>query len=431
MGYWEERQAKAQAKLTTKAIKETEEQLRKYYESAMQKIIGQFEQTYNKVLLSKEEGREPTPADLYKLDKYWRLQGELQKELQKLGDKQSALLGKKFVEQYQQIYEATALKDNLFFGEMDKSAAQQMINQIWCADGKSWSQRVWTNTDKLQQALNDDLIDCLIAGKKPSELRKKLMSEFDVSFSRADTVVKTEMAHIQTQAAQQRYKDYGIKEVQVLVDADERTCEICSKLEGEKFPINGKMPVPAHPRCRCCIIPVVDTEEEYEQMRIEEPKKPIQKAVEKPAPVPTPQPAPQNIDLTLQNNNDKIQLDNQQQKAQEKVKELQQQGDLHVYDKNKESHKRHVRELLGVENVDDAAWAAYEQQATELLKKDIDGDKIDGFISEGGWLFKYERETGKFVLLSDKGTISTFFIPDRMTPEEYWKLQIERYKPKE
>lgn len=75
-----------------------------------------------------------------------------------------------------------------------------------------------------------------------------------------------------------------------------------------------------------------------------------------------------------------------------------------------------------MENVDDAAWAAYEQQATELLKKDIDGDKIDGFISEGGWLFKYERETGKFVLLSDKGTISTFFIPDRMTPEEYWKL---------
>ena len=224
----------------------------------MQKIIGQFEQTYNKVLLSKEEGREPTPADLYKLDKYWKLQGDLQKELQKLGDKQSTLLGKKFVEQYQQIYEATALKDNLFFGEMDKSAAQQMINQIWCADGKSWSQRVWGNTDKLQQALNDDLLDCLIAGKKPSELRKKLMNDFDVSYRRADTVVKTEMAHIQTQAAQQRYKDYGITEVEVLVDADERTCDVCGKLEGKRFPINGKMPVPAHPRCRCCIIPVVD-----------------------------------------------------------------------------------------------------------------------------------------------------------------------------
>ena len=59
--------------------------------------------------------------------------------------------------------------------------------------------------------------------------------------------------------------------------------------------------------------------------------------------------------------------------------------------------------------------------ATEFLKRDIDGDKMDGFISKGGWLFKIEKETGLFGLLSDKGTISTFFIPDRMTPEEYWK----------
>lgn len=257
------------------------------------------------------------------------------------------------------------------------------------------------------------------------------MNDFDVSYRRADTVVKTEMAHIQTQAAQQRYKDYGITEVEVLVDADERTCDVCGKLEGERYPINGKMPVPAHPRCRCCIIPVVDTEEKYEQMRIEEPKKPIQQAVEKTSPAPTPQPAPKNIDLTLQNNNANIQLDNQQQKAQEKVKELQQQGDLHVYNDKKPSHIRHVKELFGVENVDDAAWAAYEKMATDFLKRDIDGDKMDGFVSRGGWLFKFERETGLFGLLSDKGTISTFFISDKKEPKEYWKDQITDYKPKE
>ena len=81
MGYWEERQAKTQAKLTAKTIKETEEQLKKYYRSSMERIIGQFEQTYNKVLLSIEDGREPTPADLYKLDSYWKMQGQLKNEL--------------------------------------------------------------------------------------------------------------------------------------------------------------------------------------------------------------------------------------------------------------------------------------------------------------------------------------------------------------
>ena len=66
------------------------------------------------------------------------------------------------------------------------------------------------------------------------------------------------MAHIQTTAAQKRYEDYGIKEVEVLVDEDERTCPICSKLEGKRVPIHGVMPIPAHPNCRCCIIPVVE-----------------------------------------------------------------------------------------------------------------------------------------------------------------------------
>ena len=122
-----------------------------------------------------------------------------------------------------------------------------MINQIWCADGKSWSQRIWDNTDKLQQALNDSLIDCIVTGKKTTELKKNLMKQFNVSFSRADSLVRTEMAHIQTQAAQQRYKDYGIQEVEVWVDEDERTCPICAKHEGERYPINARMPVPFHP----------------------------------------------------------------------------------------------------------------------------------------------------------------------------------------
>ena len=191
-----------------------------------------------------------------------------------------------------------------------------------------------------------------------------------------------------------------------------------------------EMPIPAHPRCRCCIVPVVeDTDEKYEQMQIEEPKKPIQKAVAKPTP--TPLPNSQNVDLTLQNNKANIQLDIPQQRAQEKVRELQQQGVLHVYNKNKASHIRHVKEILGVEEVDEAAWATYEKMASDFLKRDIDGDKMDGFISREGWLFKFEKETGLFGLLSDKGTISTFFIPDKMTPEEYWKEQIAQYKPKE
>lgn len=257
--YWKERQALTQERLTSKSIKETEKQLEKYYSSSMSKILGQFEQVYNKVFSNISEGKEVTPADLYKLDKYWQLQGQLKVELERLGNKQAKLLSKAFEAQYIDIYNAIALKDDLgAFSQMAVETAKQMINTIWCADGKSWSDRIWTNTGELQQALNDHLINCVLTGKKTTELKQILQKDFEVSYSRADSLVRTEMAHIQTQAAQQRYKDSGIQEVEVWADEDERRCEVCGSLHQKRYPINGVMPVPAHPRCRCCVIPVVD-----------------------------------------------------------------------------------------------------------------------------------------------------------------------------
>lgn len=260
MGYWEERQAKAQERLTSKKVKEVEAQLKKYYSNSMKKVIGQFEQTYNKLLSSIDEGREPTPADLYKLDTYWQMQAQLKAVLQKLGDKQAKVFSEAFEMHFFEVYYSIAIPGTDAFNTIDKEMAQQMINQIWCADGKSWSQRIWKNTELLQEALNENLIDCVLTGKKVTQLKNLLQDQFGVSYSRADSIVRTELAHIQTQAARKRYEDYGITEVQVWADEDERRCDVCGELHEKRFPIGGAMPIPAHPRCRCCIIPVVEVD---------------------------------------------------------------------------------------------------------------------------------------------------------------------------
>ncbi len=255
--YWGERTARIQQRLTEKSIKQTEKQLAKYYSNSMENVIGQFEKTYNKLLSTISEGKEPTPADLYKLDTYWKMQAQLKQELQKLGENQLAVMSDNFVAEYQNIYSALALEGDMF-NEIDRAAAEQMINQIWCADGQTWSNRVWKNVDRLQQTLNDGLLDCVVTGKKPSELKAILQERFGVSFNGADMIVRTEMAHIQTQAAKKRYQDAGIGEVEILADKDERQCEICGKLHKQRFPIGAAVPIPAHPRCRCCIVPVID-----------------------------------------------------------------------------------------------------------------------------------------------------------------------------
>lgn len=259
MSYWQDRMAKSQAKLTNKNVRQVEKQLRKYYGSSMKHVISEFEATYNKLLATVGEGKTPTPADLYKLDKYWQLQGQLRQELQKLGDRQVSALSKIFEIHFFDIYYSIDIEGAKTFTTLDTATVQQMINHIWVADGKSFSQRVWANTEYLIETLNEQLIHCVATGKKTTELKNLLQERFGVSYSNADMIARTELAHVQTQAAQKRYEDYGIQEVQIWADEDERRCDVCGKLHETRYPTGSAVPIPAHPRCRCCIVPVVET----------------------------------------------------------------------------------------------------------------------------------------------------------------------------
>lgn len=255
--YWQDRMALAQTALSAKSVKKIDAQLRKYYGTAMKRTIADFESTYNKLLATVEEGRQPTPADLYKLDKYWQAQGQLRRELQKLGDKQVSALSKIFEINFFDVYYSIDIEGLKAFSTISSEGAQHLINEIWVADGKSWSQRIWENTEHLAQTLDEELINCVVAGKKTTELKNILQERFSVSYSRADALVRTELAHVQTQAAKQRYRDYGIQEVQIWADADERRCEVCGELHKKIYPVGAAVPIPAHPRCRCCIVPVI------------------------------------------------------------------------------------------------------------------------------------------------------------------------------
>ena len=258
MSYWADRMAQSQNKLTNKSIKQIEKQLAKYYLTSSKQIITDFENTYNKVLAQAEDGKQITPALLYKLDSYWNMQMQLKNELQKLGNKEIKLLSAAFETNFFEVYYSLNIEGATAFNTIDTAAVQQMINQIWVADKKSWSERIWENTQKLAATLNEELINCVVTGKKTTQLKEVLQERFNVSYNNADMIARTELAHIQTQAAKKRYEDYGVKQVEIWADEDERRCEVCGKLHQKKYPIDVKLPIPAHPRCRCCVIPVVE-----------------------------------------------------------------------------------------------------------------------------------------------------------------------------
>ena len=258
MNYWQERLAKAQAAITSKSAKQINKQLSRYYAATSRRVIEDFEAVYDKVMDDLAMERGITPADLYKLDKYWQAQAQMREELNKLGNREIAILTRNFEADFFEVYYSFALEGGKAYSTIDNAAVSQMINQIWCADGKSWSARVWANTELLADTLNEQLIHCVATGKKTTELKALLQERFNVSYNNADMIARTELAHIQTQAAKKRYEDYGIQQVEILADEDERRCKVCGKLHEKRYLIGEHIPIPAHPRCRCCIVPVVE-----------------------------------------------------------------------------------------------------------------------------------------------------------------------------
>lgn len=248
-----------QDNITQKNIEDIEKQILRFYKISHERVIDAFIDTFNTILTAEVfKDRAPTPADLYNLDKYWKMQGMLQQELQKLGDKQAAIMSRRFEKQFIDIYKAAALTTNTAYALPAKEMVTQMVNQIWAADGVTWKQRIWKNLDLLRETLNEELLHCVVSGKDSKYLKYQLQERFNVSYGRADTLVRTELAHIQTTAAQQRYIDAGVQEVQLWASEDERRCPDCGRLHKKLYPIHGQMPVPVHPKCRCCIVPVVD-----------------------------------------------------------------------------------------------------------------------------------------------------------------------------
>jgi SPP1 gp7 family putative phage head morphogenesis protein len=258
MAYWQDRFTAAQQTLLSKSRREIERKMRKYYVSLSKQLINEYEALYDKVLLKQAAGEAISPSTLYGMDKYWSLQAQVRKKLNKFGAFQQSLLSKVFEVFYQNSYNSINVQGLTAFKTLDEGAVRQVLESIWTTDGKSWSQRIWQNTSLLQQTLEEGLIETVAAGKKTTDLKKVLQDRFNVSYTRADTLVRTELAHIQTEAAKQRYADYGIEQVEIWADPDERTCEVCGKLHKKKYPVGAHVPIPAHPRCRCCIVPVVN-----------------------------------------------------------------------------------------------------------------------------------------------------------------------------
>ena len=244
--YWTRRMMRAQ-RYTDQNIEELEKQYAKIYQNAHSEVQKQFQLLlYRKSHPDNSPKGKFTRTNLYNMERYKFAEAQLELIVNKMSDE----LREKTKEFLQKEYETTSKAFNsssVMFHTIDERKLDTIINEVWCADGKNWSERIWTSEIRLKSKLQEVLMECVLKGYSASKASKILQEEFGVSRSNANRLARTELAHIETVAAQDRYKEYGITKWQVLVSEDEKTCPRCASMEGAIFPIDSTPPVPFHP----------------------------------------------------------------------------------------------------------------------------------------------------------------------------------------
>lgn len=161
------------------------------------------------------------------------------------------------------VYEAARMSGlDLQTGPIDECALETILKKKW--SGQNYSERVWNNTQKVADALKEELMIGALTGKTEKEMTDSINEQFLSGRNKARRLVRTESSYIHNEAHFQAYRDYGIEEYRFVATLDLRTSQICRERDGSVYRVNDKKigvnAPPMHPWCRSTTIMNLDDE---------------------------------------------------------------------------------------------------------------------------------------------------------------------------
>lgn len=139
-----------------------------------------------------------------------------------------------------------------------------ILKKPWCADGSSYSDKIWKNKTKLVNELDNELTRMALTGDAPGESIRRISKALHTSKNNAATLVMTEQAFFTSVAQQDAFKELGVGEFEVVATLDGLTCTTCGSHDSDHRPMSEFKPgitaPPYHPNCRCTTVPYFDDE---------------------------------------------------------------------------------------------------------------------------------------------------------------------------
>lgn len=145
------------------------------------------------------------------------------------------------------------------FAVPNQRLIDKVIHQPWAADGQAFSDRIWTNKQKLVHELNTTLTQNIITGADPQKAIDGISRKLNVSKQNAGRLVMTEQAAFSNAAQRDCFAELDVEQFEVVETLDVHTCEFCGAMDGKVFPMSefeiGVTAPPFHPNCRGCTSP--------------------------------------------------------------------------------------------------------------------------------------------------------------------------------
>ena len=146
----------------------------------------------------------------------------------------------------------------------NQTLVDKILNRPWAPDGKNFSDRVWSNKQKLINELNTTLTQGIILGKDPSKIINAMSKKLDVSKTAAGRLVMTESAAFASRAQEDCFKELDVEEYEIVATLDSHTSEICQDMDGKVFKMSerqiGVNAPPFHVNCRTTTVPYFNDE---------------------------------------------------------------------------------------------------------------------------------------------------------------------------
>ena len=142
---------------------------------------------------------------------------------------------------------------------IDEGRLGKVLAKPWTADGRTFSDRIWMDKNRLLDRVHTELTRNMILGKGPDGAIRSVAKAMDASRSHAGRLVMTESAYFGNLAQRDAYKELGVERYRVLETLDGQTCELCGAMDGKAFGMGefavGATAPPFHPWCRGCTAP--------------------------------------------------------------------------------------------------------------------------------------------------------------------------------